>query len=302
MERFDLHIDMGNDAMQNELDVAEALDVTAVGLRRGELEGYIRDLNGNTVGRYSIAVYKPEPSGGEVHAAVRAALSAVPYYDQPEGFDYYGALAEAAINALEDVALEEATRYTRTSRNAQILTPRLSALPYPDQHGAIHPVHDGDGKIVGYEVHDDAWRLGLALAHDEIVHGNSYVDSAGERIDPAQVAVWIEPDTGGLWAATLSDPFTRRRMAPRADRSPAVNGACAWRLEAAEEGAPADTKLLLGAIGTADTLENAGLEATPEAIAELMHRALGAQPAKRRWWHRLGLRRGPYTHTFSGMR
>lgn len=52
-QRFALEINLGNDAMSTPQDVAEAIRRVADrvdGL--GDLSGGIRDLNGNTVGRY----------------------------------------------------------------------------------------------------------------------------------------------------------------------------------------------------------------------------------------------------------
>ena len=50
--KFKLEIEMGNDAMQSEEDVVEALRVIAGKLAGGKREGVIRDVNGNTVGTF----------------------------------------------------------------------------------------------------------------------------------------------------------------------------------------------------------------------------------------------------------
>jgi hypothetical protein len=52
-ESFDLHIDLGNDAMQSGPDVAAALREVADRIENGlEARGKIRDANGQTVGSY----------------------------------------------------------------------------------------------------------------------------------------------------------------------------------------------------------------------------------------------------------
>ena len=51
--KFDLHIDLGNEAMRSGLDVAAALREVADKIERDlEATGAIRDANGNTVGKY----------------------------------------------------------------------------------------------------------------------------------------------------------------------------------------------------------------------------------------------------------
>lgn len=53
MESFDLHIDLGSDAMQTPQDVAQALRAVAERLDAGpETDGAIRDTNGNKVGYF----------------------------------------------------------------------------------------------------------------------------------------------------------------------------------------------------------------------------------------------------------
>jgi hypothetical protein len=58
MATFNLTIALGNDAMQNGDDIAEALRHTASRVEAGGLEtlqsGPVRDLNGNTVGSWEV--------------------------------------------------------------------------------------------------------------------------------------------------------------------------------------------------------------------------------------------------------
>jgi hypothetical protein len=51
---FKLDIKLGNDAMQTDADIADALNEVITKLDRGTLEGTIKDFNGNTVGRFGI--------------------------------------------------------------------------------------------------------------------------------------------------------------------------------------------------------------------------------------------------------
>lgn len=52
-DRFDLHIELGNEAMQSGPDVADALRTVADKIEHDlEAQGAIRDANGNTVGAY----------------------------------------------------------------------------------------------------------------------------------------------------------------------------------------------------------------------------------------------------------
>lgn len=50
--RFELSIEMGNDAMQTSDDVADALEQVVKRMRGGDVRGSIRDLNGNTIGEF----------------------------------------------------------------------------------------------------------------------------------------------------------------------------------------------------------------------------------------------------------
>lgn len=52
---FTLTIEMGNAAMQDHADVADVLRELAERLEAGELNGSVRDYNGNTVGRFALA-------------------------------------------------------------------------------------------------------------------------------------------------------------------------------------------------------------------------------------------------------
>jgi hypothetical protein len=52
--KFDLNIEMGNDAMKTPTDVGRALMDVAILLRGGRTSGPILDENGNTVGHWSI--------------------------------------------------------------------------------------------------------------------------------------------------------------------------------------------------------------------------------------------------------
>jgi hypothetical protein len=51
---FKLSIELGNAEMQSTDDIADALIVIAEDVRSGRDYGQIRDLNGNTVGMYSV--------------------------------------------------------------------------------------------------------------------------------------------------------------------------------------------------------------------------------------------------------
>ena len=51
-EHFILNITLGNSAMTNREEIADALHTTAAKVRGGQREGTIMDLNGNTVGNY----------------------------------------------------------------------------------------------------------------------------------------------------------------------------------------------------------------------------------------------------------
>lgn len=50
---FTVRIVMGNDAMKNHHNLASVLHHLASQIDQGKLEGGIRDVNGNTVGRFS---------------------------------------------------------------------------------------------------------------------------------------------------------------------------------------------------------------------------------------------------------
>lgn len=54
MKKFVLEIEMGNDAMQTDADLADALSGVIDRLDRGTLCGVIQDVNGNVVGRFAI--------------------------------------------------------------------------------------------------------------------------------------------------------------------------------------------------------------------------------------------------------
>lgn len=49
---FTVTIQIGNNAMQTNHDIAEALEEVATKLRNGYSSGYIWDANGNTVGDF----------------------------------------------------------------------------------------------------------------------------------------------------------------------------------------------------------------------------------------------------------
>lgn len=55
--RFTVTIDVGNDAMQTLEDIAGTLEGVAERLRMGESSGKVRDLNGNTVGRFTFGYH-----------------------------------------------------------------------------------------------------------------------------------------------------------------------------------------------------------------------------------------------------
>lgn len=52
---FTLTIEGGNEAMQDRMDIASALEKVAKRLRAGEDGGKIMDVNGNTVGKFDVA-------------------------------------------------------------------------------------------------------------------------------------------------------------------------------------------------------------------------------------------------------
>lgn len=52
MSDFTVTIEMGNDAMREATDVADALQEIIAHLHGGQTDGAIRDVNGNTVGRF----------------------------------------------------------------------------------------------------------------------------------------------------------------------------------------------------------------------------------------------------------
>lgn len=58
---FTLEIELGNAAMCEAEHVAEALEQIAQRVRGGEDDGRVRDLNGNTVGTWSVNYPDPEP-------------------------------------------------------------------------------------------------------------------------------------------------------------------------------------------------------------------------------------------------
>jgi len=53
MDEFTLQITLGNDAMQDLSDIADALRRVAGALEDGRSAGPIRDINGNTVGEWA---------------------------------------------------------------------------------------------------------------------------------------------------------------------------------------------------------------------------------------------------------
>ncbi len=55
MATFKLSIEMGNDAMQDEQAVADAIRTVASRVENGQRDGGIRDANGNTVGKFSFS-------------------------------------------------------------------------------------------------------------------------------------------------------------------------------------------------------------------------------------------------------
>ena len=52
---FKLEIRLGNDAMQTHDDIANALEEVATKVHNGCTHGYVRDINGNTVGDFSVS-------------------------------------------------------------------------------------------------------------------------------------------------------------------------------------------------------------------------------------------------------
>jgi len=57
LDKFTLTIELGNDGMQDPADVGHALDEIANELieRRFAVSGTVRDVNGNTVGRWEFS-------------------------------------------------------------------------------------------------------------------------------------------------------------------------------------------------------------------------------------------------------
>lgn len=55
MPAFTLKIEIGNDAMKTDEDIAGALEQLAANIRNdGLFDRHIRDINGNTVGYYEV--------------------------------------------------------------------------------------------------------------------------------------------------------------------------------------------------------------------------------------------------------
>jgi len=55
MDQFKIWITLGNEAMQTGDDIARALRDVAAKLEGGEIEGTIRDENGNKVGTFKLS-------------------------------------------------------------------------------------------------------------------------------------------------------------------------------------------------------------------------------------------------------
>lgn len=51
---FKLKVELGDDAMRTRADVIEALEEVCGAVDGGGLTGAVRDLNGNTVGRWTV--------------------------------------------------------------------------------------------------------------------------------------------------------------------------------------------------------------------------------------------------------
>jgi hypothetical protein len=64
MPRFALTIELGNAAMRNETHVAAALLRELGAIAAGEERGIIRDLNGNTVGSWTVDYPPADDDGG----------------------------------------------------------------------------------------------------------------------------------------------------------------------------------------------------------------------------------------------
>ena len=54
IDKFSLSIYLGNEACQSDEDIADALEAVAKKLRNGQSAGKIVDVNGNSVGKFSI--------------------------------------------------------------------------------------------------------------------------------------------------------------------------------------------------------------------------------------------------------
>ena len=55
MEKLTLSIDLGNEAMTEESDIADAVQKVAGKIRDGYISGNIRDVNGSTVGHWEFS-------------------------------------------------------------------------------------------------------------------------------------------------------------------------------------------------------------------------------------------------------
>jgi hypothetical protein len=51
--KFTVEIEMGNAAMETREDVADALSMVSLMVREGQESGKVRDINGNTVGKFT---------------------------------------------------------------------------------------------------------------------------------------------------------------------------------------------------------------------------------------------------------
>ncbi len=56
---FEMSIESGNEAMVNDTigEITSMLHATAKDIYNGKFEGKLRDINGNTVGMYSLAIF-----------------------------------------------------------------------------------------------------------------------------------------------------------------------------------------------------------------------------------------------------
>lgn len=71
MRKFKVEIELGNDAMQSDADIADALNAVAIRVLGGQTYGGIGDANGNTVGYFELKSETDAPAGDGVSGTPR---------------------------------------------------------------------------------------------------------------------------------------------------------------------------------------------------------------------------------------